>query len=164
MQSAPHGCGPALVTSRGGCGTVPRVETGACGARVVGGGQRLELQARVQGTAHGGRASAPASAPLPVRLEVVYEDDHLAVVVKPPGMPVQVLPRPSQNPPRVVSTPRHGHLQGFAGQCWQPGTERWFPAPGACPCRHFLRCSAAQSSCSTSHKIRERSGLYDEHY
>ena len=66
-------------------------EANADAHRIVGGGQRLELQARVQGTAHGGRASTLASAPPPVRLEVVYEDDHLAVVVKPPGMPVQVL-------------------------------------------------------------------------
>ena len=74
-----------------GRGTVRHNDANADAHRIVGGGQRLEVQARVQGTAHGGRASALASAPPPVRLEVVYEDDHLAVVVKPPGMPVQVL-------------------------------------------------------------------------
>lgn len=89
--------------------------------RVVSGGQRLELQARVQGTAHGGRASALTSAPLPVRLEVVYEDDHLAVVVKPPGMPVQVLliphapHRPPHNVSRVVHTSTQEFLHGCAG-------------------------------------------------
>jgi 23S rRNA-/tRNA-specific pseudouridylate synthase len=54
---------------------------------VARGGQRLELQARVEGPAH---AAAPAAAAASAAVLVAYEDDHLAVVIKPPGMPTQV--------------------------------------------------------------------------
>lgn len=54
----------------------------------------MELQARVQSGARGG---APAAASVRHLLEIVYEDNHLAVVVKPPGMATQVCSSPAKH-------------------------------------------------------------------
>ncbi|KAK9826166.1 hypothetical protein WJX81_002565 [Elliptochloris bilobata] len=97
---------------------------------VVRGGQWLELQARVQGAAHGGRANSHASAPRPTPLEVVYEDDHLAVVVKPPGMPVQGRGlKPSEQGTLASVLPHCLRPCSLPGVLWRPQHVHRLDAP-----------------------------------
>lgn len=118
--------------------------------RVVSGGQRLELQARVQGTAHGGRASALASAAPPVSVEVVYEDDHLAVVVKPPGMPVQVLFIPRTASAVLLPHPQGGFWKAVQGPGGKQALQQCPPALEHAYAGSFLQPCAATASCNTS--------------
>eukprot|EP00891_Asterochloris_glomerata_P003231 jgi/Astpho2/3231/Aster-x1132 len=55
--------------------------------RMVHPGERVEWLQRVQGGHQLGRQLQAHAAP--VKLEVVYEDDHMACIVKPPGLPTQ---------------------------------------------------------------------------
>ena len=62
--------------------------------RCVEPGQQLALLERVRAPKRPGAAKQPADMPAASQLAVAFEDDHLACIVKPQGLPTQASTAP----------------------------------------------------------------------